>query len=363
MAGAGPNLYENWKAKENGADTHGGFEFSIFSDGEVYWQAPAEIGPLKIFGTLVLEHNAPVPGTNLISLGPRAGATQAFAVRVTEYRAHWWDPASIDWSKTSDDSYHGGGEEDEIAALLSLLSGARLRAGSFTRSFVDDDPLGRPLAVDRAPLPELPAPGPLRRVLPRVLGRHGMTAELLAGYPTLSPDAAIALVRAARLYRDGIWIAESDPNSAWLMLVSAVEVAAIQARFADSSPEEVFRSLRSELSTAVQEKGGPVLHAQVATELAPLLGSTNRFIKFLREYLPGPPTQRPPTAFQLDWAPAKIKATLNRVYELRSRALHAGVPFPAPMCEPPRPTPDDGVLAERPIGDTANGTVVWREGD
>lgn len=361
----GPELYENWKAREAGAAPRDGYEFPLFSDAEVWWQAPNDIGPLRILSTMVLEHNVRVPGaagTNLVTLGPRSGATQVLAIRVADHRTPH-DPLTTNWNETNDGSYHGGGQRDEITALLSLVSGARLRAGSVTRVFGEDDPLGTPRAIDAQALPQLRVPPPLDRVLPLVLGRHPVRAELLSGYPQLSPVEAIALVRAAKLYRDGIWIAESDPNSAWLMLVSALEVAAVQARFADSDPEAVFAALRPKLSGSVKTKGGPGLHAEIAKELAPLLGSTNRFIQFVVKYLPDPPLRRPPPAFRHDWSQAAIKKTLNRVYAFRSHALHTGVPFPQPMCAPPEPAPDEGIPAERPIGSRSRGSAVWNEAD
>jgi hypothetical protein len=358
----GPDIYESWRKKETGAESSGGFEFPIFSDAEVSWNALPEIGPLKVFRTIVLEHNVRIPERNIVALGPRPGATQVLAVRVAHYLSPR-EPATINWNATNDSGYHGGGPEDEIAALLSLLSGARLRAGCITRSFGDGDPLGTPMAIDALPTPQLSAPPPLRRILPRVLGRHPIKPDLLMGYNMLSADEAIALVRAAKLYRDAIWIAEPDPNSAWLMLVSALEVAAVQSRLADSNADEMLGELRPDLSAALKENGGPQLHARVAEAMVPLLGSTNRFIKFVLNCLPDEPPHRPPPAFQHKWSKTAMRATLDRVYELRSRALHAGVPFPLPMCSPPEATPDEGVPSEKPIGAVSIGSIVWTEKD
>jgi len=35
----------------------------------------------------------------------------------------------------------------------------------------------------------------------------------------------VALTRAARLYQDALWMIESEPSLAWLLLVSAIETA------------------------------------------------------------------------------------------------------------------------------------------
>jgi len=59
-----------------------------------------------------------------------------------------------------------------------------------------------------------------------------------------------------------------------------------------------------------------------------------------------------------------MKKLLTLVYNYRSRALHGGRPFPAPMCEPPMIFGDTNVPAERPLGitmSTRGGT--WRAKD
>jgi hypothetical protein len=44
-----------------------------------------------------------------------------------------------------------------------------------------------------------------------------------------------------------------------------------------------------------------------------------------------------------------LEPVFRMVYRYRSKALHAGTPFPHPMCRPPREAPD-AVPAERPEG-------------
>jgi hypothetical protein len=48
----------------------------------------------------------------------------------------------------------------------------------------------------------------------------GICAARIVRRSILSPG------RAARLYQDALWIVESEPNLAWIMLVSTVETAA-----------------------------------------------------------------------------------------------------------------------------------------
>ena len=71
-----------------------------------------------------------------------------------------------------------------------------------------------------------------------------------------------------------------------------------------------------------------------------------RFLSFMENFLPGPPDERPKWD-KVDWA--CMTDYLRMIYNYRSRALHAGTPFPEPMCEVPHVF-DDGVPIERPIG-------------
>ena len=62
---------------------------------------------------------------------------------------------------------------------------------------------------------------------------------------------------------------------------------------------------------------------------------------------PQPPTERPWPYSQVDWS--LLKAHLRKIYGYRSNALHSGVPFPVPMCEPPNVL-DDGHPIGAPMG-------------
>jgi hypothetical protein len=55
-------------------------------------------------------------------------------------------------------------------------------------------------------------------------------------------------------------------------------------------------------------------------------------VAFTVEHAPEPPATRPEIA-QFDFA--TLEDALHTVYNWRSRDLHDGIPFPAPMCEAP----------------------------
>src|SRR4051812_379492 len=64
-------------------------------------------------------------------------------------------------------------------------------------------------------------------------------------------------------------------------------------------------------------------------------------------HLPEAPLQRAAVG-QVAWTPRAMRKILEIVYDYRSRALHGGEPFPAPMCWVP--TIFEGIALETPGG-------------
>jgi hypothetical protein len=110
---------------------------------------------------------------------------------------------------------------------------------------------------------------------------------------------------------------------------------------------------RPELQQLLEDRGGETLVAEVAPLIADYMGSTKKFVDFILEHLPEPPSHRPPEAFQHPWNPSSIRKSLKIIYDWRSRALHGGTPFPLPMCEPPY-LPNNTLL-ERPTTKAVQG--------
>jgi hypothetical protein len=73
----------------------------------------------------------------------------------------------------------------------------------------------------------------------------------------------------------------------------------------------------------------------------------------------------------LAWSKTKMRRYLSTIYAARSKDLHAGIPVPAPMCEPPRAVAAEheprwrSATSETPSGVwTAKGaTSVWNAED
>jgi hypothetical protein len=132
------------------------------------------------------------------------------------------------------------------------------------------------------------------------------------------------------------------------MFVSAIESAAGHWRKAHGSAVERLRTSRPELEKILLDAGGEPLLLAVANVMADYMGATRKFLDFVQAYLPQPPSERPAPVFQHDWAPAAIRDSMKVIYDWRSKALHSGIPFPAPMCLPPIKV--EGGFEEKPQG-------------
>lgn len=344
---SGPFSYENWQASLAGLPSHGALEIPLYTDANIVGEIVDGLGPYQIFNC--------VPATQEVLSRP------TLVLRMEQHIGYQPE----DWAVTDDARYHGGILPDEIAALISVTCGVRLKAGGENRHFAPDgDPRGRPIAYSFTDDPIL-LKSPRSSVIPSLTGTHSLEhAAILTQLPRLSPADAITLIRAARLYQEAVWIAESAPELSWLMLTSALETAANQWRSAKESSVESFLTAEPDLAKHLFEQGGKDLVLRVGKRLGHMMKSTKKFLDFILTFKPDPPTPRPPAFAQQEWNAEALEVTLRIIYAYRSRALHGGTPFPAPMCMPPHKLGDEGVLEERPIG-KAMGTrgAIWRTED
>jgi hypothetical protein len=158
--------------------------------------------------------------------------------------------------------------------------------------------------------------------------------------PQVGAVEQTALIRVARLYQQAVWVAETEPALAWLLMVSAVETAANCWDRSRGAPLERLRDSKPTLVEAV-EKVCPELLQTIANQIADSLGVTQKFCEFVLKFLPDPPPERPPEDYQAAWDKENMKKSLRVVYNHRSKALHEGIPFPTPMCQPPAWFSDD----------------------
>jgi hypothetical protein len=244
--------------------------------------------------------------------------------------------------------------------------GIRLKPGGMTRVFNNQPEYAQGIPVGGD------VEGATRRtggattgILPEVTKFEVTDADRVATYPSLTPSQAVALARAARLYQDAVWVAEGEADLSWLFLVSAIEAAADSWSAArTTTPAQLFREFRPDVADLLEQEGGQELLAKVAKHFASTLGATKKFLSFLLAFLPSAPAQRPPQHAQVNWSSDAMKASLKKIYDHRSKALHGGVPFPPVMCQRPDQDPSWSVPAEAPFRESfVNAWGVWKRED
>lgn len=327
-----PFLHQNWVAFDSEQPRLGAEEYPIFTDALVVGEIPA-LGPYDILNTVVI--------------APPGHVRQALVLRSQTFVA--LELGGNKGEKTAVTYYHGGAPQQEITALLSLRLGARFWAGGQSREFREDgDPLGTP----RARGEHLEFALPVRsRLLPRatrqVVIDEACERQLRSVLLMKGEDAGI-LIRAARRYQEALWAAESDPPLAWMYLVSAIEVVAGHWSKTKSSPVDRMQQFKPELVPLLKKHGGDDLVSEVASLIADFMGATRKVVDFIVAHKPPPPPgKRSPD--RVSWEDGDLRRSIRTIYQWRSRALHGGIPFPAPMCNPPSEI-ETGVLTERPFG-------------
>ncbi len=331
----GPLVYENWKGMLDGNPLSTTYECFLYTDARIGSEIRDGFGPYKLLNALAFSRTSDlVPG---------------IALRV-DY--HFEDRSKSSFpTKTDDDRYHGGGLNDEMAALISLCLGIRLKAGESIRSFdPEGDPKGRPEGFWHHVHPILIKNKIFHQpILPQVLGEHILEgAGIIAYLMELHQDTATALIKSARLYQDAIWLSESEPSLSWIMLVSAIEVAAGCWNSKTMSNKEALEYFRPDLSGFLLEKGDEALLVGVADHLSGLIGSQRKFVEFVQKFMPEAPQNRPPEAWRHLWETEVIESSLKKIYTLRSNALHGGIQFPEMMCFPAHRS--ELGMAEIPLG-------------
>lgn len=337
----GPHGWLNWLAQRSGdparTDSHtdGALliplwqEYALYSDAD--FRDELDLGPASV------RHAFPADEQRL------GHAQLQLVLRVHTHLADPdYDPEA--WRTEDVSVYHGGDLDDEFAALLSLALGRRLRSGGSIRLYISgDDPAGRPF-MGWHQQPQLAAPAGGRSVLPGVAatGDLGDARELMETYSRASGPEAAAVVRAATQYADALWWADLDPRISWIKLVGALEISANRWSASQGlSPLERFKRYLGPLYGRMKKHGQEVVQV-VAEHLGEHAGAQQRFVEFTVVHGDIPPEIRPEVGV-VDWA--RLRDPLKVIYDWRSRDLHAGVPFPGPMCEPPR-SDAEGVLFE-----------------
>lgn len=341
-----PLLYDNWLAHQENVNLDALREYPVFSDGNISGGIIDQYGPYEVINTLHDQHMISRP-----SLILRIGHFLKWNYSETE---------------TDTSNYHGGYLQDELTALISLCLGIRAKAGSYSRDFgrfpnTPGIPVSWSLDVDPV-LPNLPE---ILRLPSAVEPTSLDKANIISTFLTIPSEAAMALIRAARLYQEALWIIEITPELSWIMLTSAIEVVAGYWRAKDK--DYVDRLKNSTLQGVVDllraEGNSEECINKAAKLMAPYVGNTKRFVDFIIEFLPPPPEVRPEGVFKLQWTEEAFRPALKMIYGFRSQALHAGLPFPAPLLKPGFPR-QDKIYPEKPFGGVIGMKgSTWSSGD
>ncbi|MDX6242006.1 MAG: hypothetical protein QOG10_6877 [Kribbellaceae bacterium] len=331
----GTDAWKNWRGFDGGAPERENYDDELQSD-VAFAGGPAQFGPFELSAVTRDAYTGHQVGPALIVHG---GVHADLLPEIV---------INGRLAKADSTAYHGGTMSDEIAALVSLILGVRLRAaGTLRLSGIHD-----PSDEERPPIffetPRLSRPGRgNRELVPAALRRPTNMEDLdrLASLPSLAEDLQVELVRAGRAYANGLWWANEDPNLAWLQLVTAVEIAAKASQTFNVDPVALLKDVWPDLWNALQPADAAV-RAAVAQHLGPQIKSAKAFKDFLEACAPPPPDVRPQFS-SLDWS--KMLQHATKIYDHRSKALHGGKPFPLPMCECPR-VEESGAIQEIPHG-------------
>ena len=294
----GPISHHNWQAALRSEPLHESVEWPLYTDAWLTGEVNGELGPYAFL--------------NLVAIRPEFGVSRPAAILRSDMHLPDERP---DWSRTDQTQYHGGTFADEMAALASLSLGIRMKAGGASRIFEKTaNAMGRPIAWDSRPEPVMHI-NPIRRVIPTAARECSLNGlNVLSILPEVGALDAIAFVRSARLYQEGLWVAESNPGLAWLLMVSSVESAANQWYKETGSLTDRFTAAKPDLVNYLWRYGDPSLVNRVATEFADTISSTRKFINFLLEHRPPPPSKRPPQWAQLSWTESPLKKAFSLVY-------------------------------------------------
>ncbi len=245
--------------------------------------------------------------------------------------------------KINYDEYLRSNIADQIAVLASLVLGIRLKAGGVNRIFDNEkDTFGRPVAYFHNNFPPQFIHENNYEALPSALKCiHKKDTyfnikkfnDYLLSIIKLDPKNIELLIRAAKLYRDAIWLIESETQLSWIMLVSAIEVIAQEKdERPDSTPIEIFQRDHEKLFKDIKSLCDEKLLNTIAKTFVDKKNVCRKYKLFLSEFLPKPPSIRPPQHLRINWDDLKInsntKNPLMQIYEYRSNYLHTGQSFP-----------------------------------
>jgi hypothetical protein len=332
----GPLILRNFRAFIENEPILSSFEYPLFTDAYI----TGELTEKNILGSYKLFNSLPNPADS-IQLKP------AIVLRIDYHLSNSeeeeYSLKQFELKKTKKEYYHAGNIQDEIASLLSLFLGIRVKSGNCCREFDNDgDPKGKPRGPKFVKIPILPQALSMNPILPKAIGKHCLnsTEKMFSDFFKLDDLDAYELIQSARYYQEAIWFSESFPNLSWLLFTSAIERAANYWKKSEKiSKIEALKISQPNLFNELQSEFGINSVEIVAKHIGGMLKATKKFVDFLIKFCPrNPPNrERPPKYCRMNWKKSNLESVFTKIYDHRSDALHNCIPFPEPMCESPYP--------------------------
>ena len=115
---SGTIVYENWKAALKGAPSLGAYEYPLYTDARIISEIVDKSGPYQLYNAIHQQSSFVFAPSIVLRI------ENHIQKRNHNYRM----------DKTDVTRYHGGWHSDEVASLISLCLGIRLKSGGFSRS-------------------------------------------------------------------------------------------------------------------------------------------------------------------------------------------------------------------------------------
>lgn len=265
--------------------------------------------------------------------------------------------------KSNLESYTSLSLHEEITAFLSLILGIRLKVGTEYRVFLsknmgqknyfgeiqNNNPQKNPPPL-RMCYSNPTIPYTIRFKTPEPIDLY-QTKEYFSHLLTMNDEKTyIALIRSARLYSNALWICESDPENAWLLLVSAIETAAEAWKKDKNDQIKLLESEQKELYDAINAIGQSKIKEDVMQKVASALNlkAEKKFVAFITTFHKKPENKCQNDYRMINWN--NYETIIKKIYELRSKVLHTGQPFPEEMCKAPQMFlyNEQPIMSERP---------------
>lgn len=310
----GSALYFNWKLKEKGEKPVRIVEYPLYTDAYKIESAYSHV-------------NCPYTLVNPDVLTTKPICLPRIILQVEEFN---YLGKNIKKAKNFySDFYLINNIPDQVAVILSLILGVRIRAGNESRLFqaVNLDqgiPLHRYIDLDPAQVELIKNKPLLPTILKNIDNENGFFSlnivdQYISSFSSLTVTQAELVIRAAKLYRDAIWIVDSEPQLSLILLISVIELLSQQDKIDDS--EHVCNGICQICKKHICKRPS----------------SRKQFENFLINYLPDPPTKRCREENQINWNELKKKKNNNiflQMYRFRSKFLHEGIAFPLDFLNP-----------------------------